>query len=130
VTAANIRCTFRVQATVAKLAAAAANYAENEASSAALLRALDTPAVLKEEVLDAVHDARAGGFDVGENYSVTDRSQGGSAEFRAERRAQAQGHAGYIRHRVAALVANDQELTARISAATAGIGNLTLVTSL
>jgi hypothetical protein len=79
---------------------------------------------LKEEVLDAVHDARAGGFDVGEDYSVTDRSQGGSAEFRAERRAQAQGHAGYIRHRVAALVANDQELTAHISAATAGIGKL------
>ena len=37
VAAANIRCTFRVQATAAKLSAAAAAYIENEVSSAAQL---------------------------------------------------------------------------------------------
>lgn len=79
----------------------------------------------KQEVLDAVRDAREAGFEVGESYSVTDRSQGGSAEFRAERLTQAAGHAAFIRHRVAALVAVDQHLTTQITVATEGINNLT-----
>jgi hypothetical protein len=79
----------------------------------------------KEGVLEAVHAARADGFDVGEDYSVTDRSEGGSAELRAARQAAAQGHAGFIRHRVAALVASDQQLTTQIAAATEGIDSLT-----
>jgi hypothetical protein len=45
VSAAGIRCTFRMQATAAKLAAAATGFAENEASSAAHLRAVDMPEV-------------------------------------------------------------------------------------
>jgi hypothetical protein len=45
VAAAGIRCTFRVQATGAKLATAATGYAEREAESAAQFRALDTPKV-------------------------------------------------------------------------------------
>ncbi len=79
----------------------------------------------KEGVLEAVREARAAGFDVGEDYSVTDRSQGGSSEFRAQRAAQAQGHAAFIGYRVAALAASDQELATQIAAATRGIENLT-----
>ncbi len=79
----------------------------------------------KEAVLEAVSDARAEGFDVGEDYSVTDRWRGGSAEFRAARLAAVQGHASFIRHRVAALVASDQQLGTQIAAATNDIDALT-----
>jgi hypothetical protein len=79
----------------------------------------------KAEVLNAVYEVRADGFDVGEDYSVTDRSTGGSAEFRAERRAKAQTHAAFIRHRVAALVAKDHEIAAQIAATLQGIDDLT-----
>jgi hypothetical protein len=79
----------------------------------------------KEDVLDAVQEARRDGFAVGEHYSVSDRCEGGSAEFQAERLAQAKAHAAFIRHRVAALVATDRQLTAQITAATEGIDDLT-----
>jgi hypothetical protein len=79
----------------------------------------------KAGVLDAVRDARAEGFETGDDYSVSDRAKGGSAAFRAARQAKAQGHASFIRHRVAALVAADQQLTTRITAATEGIQSLT-----
>ncbi|ORW04875.1 hypothetical protein AWC15_02660 [Mycobacterium lacus] len=78
-----------------------------------------------EAVLEAVCDARAEGFEVGEDYSVSDRSSGGSAEFRAARVAAAQGHASFIRHRVGALVAKDHEIATQIAAATQGIDTLT-----
>jgi hypothetical protein len=45
IAAANVRCTFRVQATATKLSAAATSYSNNEAASAAQLRAIATPAV-------------------------------------------------------------------------------------
>lgn len=61
----------------------------------------------REAVLEAIAEARSDGFAVGDDYSVTDRSRGGSAEYRTERQAQAQVHAGFIRHRVAALAAAD-----------------------
>ena len=76
----------------------------------------------KEGVLEAVQDARAEGFSVGEDYSVTDRLRGGNFEFRAARLAAAQGHASLIRRRVAALVTSDHELAARITAAPVGSG--------
>lgn len=41
----------------------------------------------KEGLLEAVDEARADGFDVGEQYSVTDRMRGGSPEFQAARSA-------------------------------------------
>ncbi len=75
-------------------------------------------------VLEAVQDARADGFSVGEDYSVTDRLRGGTSEFRAARFAVAQGHASFVRHRVAALVTSDRELAARITAATKDIDAL------
>jgi hypothetical protein len=79
----------------------------------------------KEEVLEAVREARAAGFDVSEDYSVTDRSRGGSTAFRAQRAAQAQEHAAFIGYRVAALAASDQELATQIAAATRGVDDLT-----
>jgi hypothetical protein len=84
----------------------------------------------KEGVLEAVREVQAAGFDVSEAYSVTDRSQGGSIEFRAQRAVQAQGHAAFISHRVAALVACDQELATQIATATKGVDNLAFTGSL
>ncbi|SON59203.1 hypothetical protein MSIMFI_00685 [Mycobacterium simulans] len=101
-----------------------ASYQLHEAAAVAR-RADDQLQACKAGALDAVADARADGFDVGDDYSVTDRSRGGSAEFRAARLAQAQGHAAFIRHRVATLVAKDQEITTQIGAATNGIDTLT-----
>jgi hypothetical protein len=45
IAAAGIRCRFRLQATAAKLGAAASSYSANEAESAGELRALNKPAV-------------------------------------------------------------------------------------
>lgn len=79
----------------------------------------------KEGLLEAVDEARADGFDVGEQYSVTDRMRGGSPEFQAARSAAAQGHASFIRHRLAALLASDQQLTTQLAAVTLGVDDLT-----
>jgi hypothetical protein len=79
----------------------------------------------KEGVLDAVSNARADGFDTADDYSITDRTEGGSAEFRATRQGEAQAHANFIRHRVAALVAADRQIATRTTAATEGISELT-----
>jgi hypothetical protein len=78
----------------------------------------------RECVLEAIAEARADGFGVGDDYSVRDRSSGGSAAYRAAREAQARTHASFIRHRVAALVAADQQITAQITAATKGVDSL------
>jgi hypothetical protein len=69
----------------------------------------------------AVEDARAAGFDVGDNFSVTDRSTGGSGAQRAARQAQAQTFAADIGRRAAQLVAVDQQVAGKITAAVAGI---------
>lgn len=78
----------------------------------------------RRAVLDAVSDARRDGFAVGEDYTVTDRSTGGSRQQRAARLGQAQGHADFIRHRVGALLATDREIATRVSAATQGLDEL------
>ncbi len=69
----------------------------------------------------AVRDANAAGFDVNEEMSVIDRSAGGSAAQRAAREAQAQALAADIRQRAAQLVALDQQVAGRVTAAVAGI---------
>jgi hypothetical protein len=71
----------------------------------------------KQGVLSAVREARDDGFDVGEDYSVTDRTQGGSSAYRGARQTAAQGHATFIRHKVAALVAKDNEVAMQIAVA-------------
>lgn len=69
----------------------------------------------------AVKDARAAGFEVGEDLSVTDRISGGTAGQRAVRQAAAQALAGDIRQRAAQLVGLDQQVAGKITAAVAGI---------
>ncbi|ETB28637.1 hypothetical protein [Mycobacterium avium] len=75
----------------------------------------------RSRVRYAVEDAMRSGFDVYEDMSVADRSTGGSAAQRAARQAQAQAVAGDIRRRAAELVALDQQVAGRVTAATAGI---------
>lgn len=70
----------------------------------------------KRAVLSAVREAEDDGFDVGEDYSVTDRSQGGSPAYRAARQTAAQQHASFIRHKVAALAAKDHEIATQVAA--------------
>lgn len=70
----------------------------------------------KRAVLSAVRDADNDGFDVGEDYSVTDRSQGGSAAHRTARQTAGQEHASFIRHKVAALAAKDHEIATQVAA--------------
>ncbi|WP_156689799.1 hypothetical protein [Mycobacterium sp. Marseille-P9652] len=69
----------------------------------------------------AVQDANAAGFDVDEEISVIDRSTGGSAAQRAARQAQAEALAADIRQRAAQLVAVDQQVAGKVTAAVAGI---------
>jgi hypothetical protein len=69
----------------------------------------------------AVQDARTAGFDVGEDLSVADRMVGGSAAQRAARQAQAETFATDIRQRAAQLLALDQEVAGKVTAAVAGI---------
>jgi hypothetical protein len=71
----------------------------------------------------AVEDANTAGFDVREDMSVTDRSAGGPPTQRAARQAQAQAFADDIQERGAQLVGIDQQVAAKVSAATAGIGD-------
>lgn len=83
-------------------------------------RADEALQALRAEALLAVRDARADGFDVGADYSVTDRLKA-SSEFRAARQTAAHAHSAFIRHRVAALVAKDSEITTQIAETTAGV---------
>ncbi len=69
----------------------------------------------------AVRDANTAGFDVDEEMSVIDRSAGGSTAQRAAREAQAQALAADIRQRAVQLVALDQQVAGRVTAAVAGI---------
>jgi hypothetical protein len=75
----------------------------------------------RSRVRYAVEDAHAAGFDVGEDVSVTDRSSGGSAAWRAGRQAQGQVFAGGIRQRALQLVVLDQRVAGKVTAAMAGI---------
>jgi hypothetical protein len=71
----------------------------------------------------AVDDARSAGFDVGEDLSVSDRSRGGLPVQRAARQAEAQAFAGDIHQHAAQLVALDQQVAGKVTAAIAGIRN-------
>lgn len=71
----------------------------------------------------AVEDARAAGFEVGEDLSVADRMSGGSAAQRAARQAAAEAHAANIGGRAAQLVSADAQVASRVTAAVAGVGS-------
>jgi hypothetical protein len=76
----------------------------------------------KEWALHAVTDAEQAGFSPQEDLSVTDRLNCRSAATRAARQAQAQALAAQIRHRAALLIASNQEIAAKITAAAGTIG--------
>jgi hypothetical protein len=75
----------------------------------------------RSRVRYAVEDARTAGFAVEQDLSVTDRLTGGSVAQRAARQAQARTFAADIRQRAAQLVALDQQVAGRVTAAMAGI---------
>ncbi|MDI3313721.1 MAG: hypothetical protein QJR12_05390 [Mycobacterium sp.] len=93
--------------------------------AAAARRGQDMLEAGKRLALDAVDDAERDGFEIGEDYRVTDTRQARSREQLAERQAAAEAHAEFIRYRVAQLVANEQHLDAQLKQATAGWGSLT-----
>jgi hypothetical protein len=69
----------------------------------------------------ALEDAHAAGFDVDEEGAVFDRSTGGSAAQRAARQAEAEALAANIRQRAGQLLAVDQQVAGKVTAAVAGI---------
>ena len=73
----------------------------------------------KQSVLDAVRDASAAGYVVGEDLSATP-SRGGAVAH-----AQAQVYAATIQERAVQLAAHDQEIAVKISAATAPLHAVT-----
>lgn len=74
----------------------------------------------KRNALTAVSAAENAGFSVGQDFSVTSRrSVSGAAAAAA--RAQAEAFAADIRRRVAELIATDQRVAAKITAAAAGV---------
>jgi hypothetical protein len=78
----------------------------------------------REHALDAVAQARADGFQVAQDLSVTDTHRGGSHEERAARQVIAQGHTAYIRHSAARLVAVDHGISANLLTTTDGFGTI------
>jgi hypothetical protein len=77
----------------------------------------------RELALQAVNDARASGFNVGEDLSVTSRLSGGPPAVLAARQAQAQAFAAAIRAGAENLVAVDTEVAGKVSAAIAGVNS-------
>jgi hypothetical protein len=77
-------------------------------------RGADQLDYLKRQTLDAIYDARAAGFSVGEDLSVSDTSR-----FGGLRVGQVQHHAMTIIARAAALSTADNEIAAKITTATA-----------
>lgn len=71
----------------------------------------------------ALEDAHGAGFEVDEEGSVSDRSTGGSAAQRAARQAEAEALAANIRQQAGQLVAVDQQVAGKVTAAVAGIRN-------
>lgn len=69
---------------------------------------------------EALANAQAAGFTIGEDLSVTDRSTGGPA-VRVARVAQAQSLAAIVHRRALAVVTIDEGIAARIVGVTAGL---------
>jgi hypothetical protein len=81
-------------------------------------RGADQLDYLKRMALDAVDEARAAGFTVGEDLSLSDRSLVPLGPAFAARQAEAQTLAAQIHLRAAALSAADHEIAANLTAAT------------
>jgi hypothetical protein len=80
----------------------------------------------KRQVLSAVSDARAAGFTVDEDLSVSSPPSGNSAALVGTRLSQAQQFASHIRSAAVTLATLDQEVAGKISAAATGVSMLTL----
>lgn len=78
----------------------------------------------KQATMAAVEAARAAGFNVSEDLSLSDRSRVPLGPAFAARQAQAQHHAAEIHLRAAALSAADHEIAAKITAATAPLSGI------
>jgi hypothetical protein len=74
--------------------------------------------------LDAVADAERDGFEVGEDYTVSDTYDAETEEEYEERLEQAEAHAGLIGHRVTMLVGNETRIDGQMRAMSAGWGTL------
>jgi hypothetical protein len=92
-------------------------------SAAIARRGAETLRSAKQSVLDAVRNASASGYVVGEDLSVTP-SRGGAAA-----QAQAQVYAARIQERAIQLAAHDQEIAAKITAATSPLHSVTFAES-
>ncbi|OMC08593.1 MULTISPECIES: hypothetical protein [unclassified Mycobacterium] len=79
----------------------------------------------RSRVRYAVEDAEDAGFEVGDDFAVTDRWSGGSSAERAERQAQAEAFAARIRQSAVQLVGMDQQIASRTTNALNGIANIT-----
>lgn len=77
----------------------------------------------RQQALQAIELARAAGFAVGEDLSVTDATATPVSALSA-RMAQARSFAASIQGRAAALVATEREVAARITAATSGLNSI------
>jgi hypothetical protein len=75
----------------------------------------------RQVALDAIADAEAAGFTVGEDLSVTSRTAGDPPPVQAARQAQAEEHAATIRLRAADLLATDRDVSSRITTAIGGV---------
>jgi hypothetical protein len=94
-----------------------------EATSVARRGASDISAA-KQRVMYAVEDAQNAKFNVGEDLSVTDKSNVRSKAQRAARQAQAQAFATDIRQRATQLSALDSGVATKITAAAGNVGNI------
>ena len=75
-------------------------------------------------VLQAVDDARAHGFRVGGDYTVTDTQNGGTLGDRVARRTVALSHSQYIRHQLSMFAGADADIASKIDAATRGLDKI------
>lgn len=96
----------------------------SEAAQVARVGASELYAV-RARLRHAVEDAEAAGFDVGEDLSVTDRYVWASADDRSVRQEEADSFAVEIHQRAVQLVGLDQQVASRVTAAVAGIGDIT-----
>jgi hypothetical protein len=75
-------------------------------------------------VLQAVDDARADGFWVGGDYTITDTQSGGTLGDCVARRTVAGSHSHYIQHQLSMFAGADMDIASKIDAATRGLDKI------
>ncbi|MBO0881911.1 MAG: hypothetical protein J2P17_16535, partial [Mycobacterium sp.] len=78
----------------------------------------------RRAVLDAANGARRDGFEVGDDYTVTDTRPSSTRQEQTARQAQGKAHAAYISHRVAALASADHDIATRLTTASEGLDGI------